>query len=118
MPTPRATDGEKDGPNQRGSFGGPDATQRSDVDWEPMNPLSDDGSPFSDDQHPDPTELSRNGGRRLSPALRGMVMMGLPDGWVCDVPGLTRNAQMKALGNGVVPQQAAAALAMMGGFDG
>lgn len=32
--------------------------------------------------------------------------MGLPDGWVTDVPGLTRNEQLKALGNGVVPQQA------------
>lgn len=32
--------------------------------------------------------------------------MGLPDGWVTDVPGLTRTAQLKALGNGVVPQQA------------
>ncbi len=37
-------------------------------------------------------------------------MMGLPEGWVTDVPGLSRNAQLKALGNGVVPQQAAAAL--------
>jgi DNA (cytosine-5)-methyltransferase 1 len=33
-------------------------------------------------------------------------MMGLPAGWVCDVPGLTRNEQLKMLGNGVVPQQA------------
>ena len=41
--------------------------------------------------------------------------MGLPEGWVTDVPDLTRNAQMKALGNGVVPQQALAALQMMGG---
>ncbi|HEY9411208.1 MAG TPA: hypothetical protein VIP77_16635 [Jiangellaceae bacterium] len=38
-------------------------------------------------------------------------MMGLPDGHVTDVPGLTRSEQLKALGNGVVPQQAAAALA-------
>ena len=37
-------------------------------------------------------------------------MMGLPDGWVTDVPDLTRNEQLKALGNGVVPAQAAAAL--------
>lgn len=36
--------------------------------------------------------------------------MGLPAGWVTDVPGLSRTAQLKALGNGVVPQQAAAAL--------
>ena len=37
-------------------------------------------------------------------------LMGLPAGWVTDVPGLTRNQQIKALGNGVVPQQAAYAL--------
>jgi len=35
--------------------------------------------------------------------------MGLPAGWVCDVPGLTRNQKLKVLGNGVVPAQAAAA---------
>ena len=35
--------------------------------------------------------------------------MGLPEGWVTDIPGLSRNAQLKALGNGVVPHQAAMA---------
>ena len=40
-------------------------------------------------------------------------MMGLPAGWVTDVPGLKRAEQLKALGNGVVPQQAAAALQYM-----
>ncbi|MBB6172194.1 DNA (cytosine-5)-methyltransferase 1 [Nocardiopsis mwathae] len=37
--------------------------------------------------------------------------MGLPEGWVTGVPGLSYSAQRHALGNGVVPQQAAAALA-------
>jgi DNA (cytosine-5)-methyltransferase 1 len=37
-------------------------------------------------------------------------MMGLPEGWVTDVPDLKRNDQLKALGNGVVPQQAVLAL--------
>ena len=38
-------------------------------------------------------------------------MMGLPDGWVTDPAiGISRNDQLKALGNGVVPQQAALAL--------
>lgn len=36
-------------------------------------------------------------------------MMGLPDGHVTSV-GLGWNAEMKALGNGVVPQQAALAI--------
>jgi len=40
-------------------------------------------------------------------------MMGLPEGWVTDVPGLTRAQQLRALGNGVVPQQAAAALRLL-----
>lgn len=37
-------------------------------------------------------------------------LMGLPPGWVTEVPSLTRNQQLKALGNGVVPQAAATAL--------
>jgi len=37
-------------------------------------------------------------------------LMGLPPGWVTGVPGLTRNQQIKALGNGVVPQAADTAL--------
>jgi DNA (cytosine-5)-methyltransferase 1 len=44
---------------------------------------------------------------RLSPRFVEW-MMGLPDGHVTDVPGIPRNAQLKALGNGVVPRQAAA----------
>lgn len=39
--------------------------------------------------------------------------MGLPEGHVTAVPGLTRNQQLKALGNGVVPAQGAAALAAL-----
>jgi DNA (cytosine-5)-methyltransferase 1 len=44
--------------------------------------------------------------------------MGLPEGWVTDVPGLSRNAQLKVLGNGVVPQQAAHALDLLLGRAG
>ena len=39
--------------------------------------------------------------------------MGLPAGWVTDVPGLSRNEQLRALGNGVVWQQAATALRLL-----
>ena len=39
--------------------------------------------------------------------------MGLPAGWVTAVPDISRNDQLKACGNGVVPQQAAAALRHM-----
>lgn len=38
-------------------------------------------------------------------------MMGLPEAWVTDdANGLSRSAQLHTLGNGVVPEQAAAAL--------
>ncbi|MFA7763061.1 hypothetical protein [Streptomyces sp. NRRL S-448] len=46
---------------------------------------------------------------RLNPPLVEWLM-GLPEGHVTAVRGLSRNAQLKALGNGVVPQQATAAL--------
>lgn len=36
--------------------------------------------------------------------------MGLPEGWVTGVPGLSRTDQLKCLGNGVVPQQLELAL--------
>lgn len=61
---------------------------------------------------PPPTELSAKGTPRLS-ARFSEWMMGLPDGWITDVPGITRNEALKAAGNGVVPQQAAAALRIM-----
>ena len=52
----------------------------------------------------------KNGGHRLSaPVVE--FLMGLEPGWVTDPAiGLTRNQQLKALGNGVVPAQAALAL--------
>ncbi len=60
---------------------------------------------------PTPTEATgRDGGHRLSPRFVEWLM-GLPAGHVTDPDiGLTRNQQLKALGNGVVPQQGAAAL--------
>jgi DNA (cytosine-5)-methyltransferase 1 len=60
---------------------------------------------------PAPTELGKNG-PRLSPALPEW-MMGLPAGWVTQVPGIPRNAQLHALGNGVVRQQGAAAVRIL-----
>ena len=62
---------------------------------------------------PPPTEPGQNGRPRLSPRFVEF-MMGLPDGWVTGVD-IPRSAQLKALGNGVVPQQAALALALLDG---
>ncbi|MEV5184214.1 DNA cytosine methyltransferase [Streptomyces werraensis] len=49
---------------------------------------------------------------RLSPVFTEWLM-GLPDGWVTDTPGLTRPAMLRALGNGVVWQQASYALRLL-----
>ncbi|MFJ5879857.1 DNA cytosine methyltransferase [Kitasatospora cineracea] len=51
-------------------------------------------------------------GGRLRPAFVEW-MQGLDDGWVTATPGLGRPAQLTALGNGVVPQQAARALELL-----
>ncbi|MFF2078584.1 hypothetical protein ACFVXG_28005 [Kitasatospora sp. NPDC058162] len=40
-------------------------------------------------------------------------MQGLPPGWVTATRGLGRPAQLTALGNGVVPQQAAKAMELL-----
>ena len=58
---------------------------------------------------PEPTEPGRDL-PRLAPAFSEWLM-GLEPGHVTGVPGLTRKQQLTALGNGVVPQQGAAALA-------
>lgn len=39
--------------------------------------------------------------------------MGLPEGHVIEVAGLSRTQQLKALGNGVIPQQAQLALSYL-----
>ena len=77
---------------------------------------------------PDPTEAGPKGGRRLAAAFVEW-MMGLPVGWVTGVhipsreatakalsgvqPATSRAQQLKMLGNGVVTQQAVAALESM-----
>lgn len=57
---------------------------------------------------PPPTDTSRTGRPRLSSRFVEW-MMGLPEGWVTGV-GLSRSLELRALGNGVVPLQAAIAL--------
>ncbi|MGZ9830249.1 hypothetical protein ACXYTP_25375, partial [Tsukamurella ocularis] len=58
---------------------------------------------------PAPTEPNRNRRPRLAAAFPEW-MMGLPAGWVTDVPDLSRAEQLKAIGNGVCPPQAVAAI--------
>lgn len=67
-------------------------------------------------ERPAPSPVRRDGkgeNARLNPEFTEW-MMGWPAGWVTDPAiGLSRAEQLKAAGNGVVPQQAAAALRML-----
>jgi hypothetical protein len=61
---------------------------------------------------PAPTKPDgKEGAHRLSSAFTEW-MMGVPEGWITDC-GLSRNDELKACGNGVVPQQAELALRML-----
>jgi len=65
-----------------------------------------------DRKAPDPTKPDgKEGTHRLSSNFTEW-MMGLPDGWITDI-GLDRKEELRACGNGVVPQQAALALRIL-----
>jgi DNA (cytosine-5)-methyltransferase 1 len=61
---------------------------------------------------PPPAEPGPSGRPRLS-AEFAEWMMGLAPGFVTGVPGIPRTRQLKIIGNGVVPQQAALALRLL-----
>ncbi len=111
LPTPRATDGTNGGPNQRGSSGDlmlPSAVHQLLPTRGTYAPAIEHWQNVTGHPVPPPTETGPKGGQRLSPRFVEW-MMGLPPGHVTDTP-ITRNAQLRALGNGVVPQQAAEAV--------
>ena len=119
LPTPRASDGPHGGPNSRGSKG----------DLALPSAVSQDFGEYGEAvarheqtfRHavPSLTEPGKKGAPRLA-ARFAEWMMCLPDGWVTDPAiweGMTdtaaRSAQLHALGNGVVPPQAYAALSFL-----
>ena len=86
-----------------------------DLDWGLCEPAIRRWEPIIGRPAPWPTDTLG----RLTPVLSEW-MMGFPDGWVTCTPGpdgisaaALRNAMLKALGNGVVWQQAAAALRLL-----
>lgn len=60
---------------------------------------------------PFPTQPGRHGGAVLAPAF-GEWLQGLEPGWVNGL-GLPRTAELRALGNGVVPQHATHAVTLL-----
>ena len=100
-------------PNTRGDAV---SNSRSDVtDWGHYGPAVERWERTTGRLAPAPTVADgRDGQHRLS-AVFVEWMMGLPAGHVTAPEiGLTRNEQLRALGNGVVPQQAALALSLLG----
>lgn len=130
LPTPRATDGPKGGPGMRGSSGDlmlPSAVMqllptRCARDWRQDRGYRWGQYAGAIARHeqmlgrlaPEPTQPSLKTGKPQLSARFVEWMMMLPEGWVCDVPGLVdsprrseRNAQLSLLGDGVVPAQGA-----------
>lgn len=118
LPTPRASDGSKGGPNQRGSSGDlmlPSAV----VQWGPYEDAIRHAELAFGYPSPSPTEVNRAGNPYLSAAFSEWMMM-IPAGWVTDptiwdgyTPAAARNIQLKAIGNGVCPRQAFYAVSML-----
>lgn len=92
---------------QPAPFGG-DAARRV-LDWGAYTPAIRRWERILARPAPAPTMTGQRGGQQLSP-LFVEWMMGLPESWVTGVKGVNRNAALKMLGNGVVPQQAELAL--------
>jgi DNA (cytosine-5)-methyltransferase 1 len=121
LPTPTAMDSESSG----GAVGSSnvtltDATTRGafrGIKFGIYAPAIARWEPIIGRPAPDPTEpTGKDGAHRLAPRFVEW-MMGLPEGHVTDLttwpgwkPSAARRAQLQALGNGVVPQQCAAAV--------
>lgn len=117
LPTPRATDGTNGGPSQRGSSG--DLAMGAAVQpqsygrfaWAVERWVGAFGSP-----PPAPTETGmpgQRGGTRMAAPFPEW-MMGLRAGYVTDV--LPRNDALRAIGNGVMPQQGYYAINVLRGL--
>lgn len=121
---PRRSDAERQplgsviGPGDRTSAGSPAegvhelGRDASLMDWGPYGPAIHRWELILNRPAPAPTITGKRGGQQLSPRFVEW-MMGLPEGHVTTVPRLSRNDQLKLLGNGVVPLQVAAALSFL-----
>jgi hypothetical protein len=118
LPTPKALDGEKG--NLKTSQERLDSGHQVDlpnvaidltpnISWGKFEPAIRRWENILGRPAPAPTKPDgKDGAHRLSSKFTEW-MMGLPDGWITNC-GLTRNEELKACGNGVVPQQAELAL--------
>ena len=114
LPTPQVDDSKNTGHNQtrRSTLASEVwATERA-TNWGKFRPAIRKWEEIMGRESPSPTNPDgTDGAARLSSAFTEW-MMGLPKGWVTD-SGLNRNQELKACGNGVVPQQAELALRVL-----
>ena len=103
LPTPCA-----ERPDGRKSAAFADSSGNTDNSWGEYAPAIRRWEHILGREAPAPTTLSAHGKPHLSPAFEEW-MMGLPQGWVTDID-ISRATQLRALGNGVVPQQGATAI--------
>ena len=109
---PTDTDGSGRGEQRRtvpmGTQQRPAERGRSQTEWGHYAPAIERWERTIDRPAPAPTDDGKLSSRFVE------WMMGLPEGWVCDL-GLSRTAELKMLGNGVVPAQCALALEILDG---
>lgn len=80
--------------------------------WGPLEPVIRGWGVRLGRPAPAPLETGTTGRPRVTAVFSEWVM-GLPEGWVTGVPGLSRGDMLHALGNGVVPAQGALALRIL-----
>jgi DNA (cytosine-5)-methyltransferase 1 len=119
LPTPQTGDGQKgmtSTPEHRQATGhqvmlcnhAPQLTES----WGKFAPAIHQWETITGNPAPPPTiPDGRDGQARLNPAFAEW-MMGLKPGWITEC-NITRNEQLKACGNGVVPQQASKAITQL-----
>jgi DNA (cytosine-5)-methyltransferase 1 len=110
LPTPRAE--ERDQYNSKDDYVALSLLVKNLPAWGKYEPAIHRWEAILSRQAPVPTTLSPRGNHRLNPEFASW-MMGLPEGWVTEVPELSRKEQLHAIGNGVVPQQAAHAIRLL-----
>jgi DNA (cytosine-5)-methyltransferase 1 len=82
------------------------------VRWGEYEPAIRRWEQITDRPAPPPADPGPGGRPVLNPGFCEWLM-GLPQGWVCAIPGLSRTVRLRILGNGVVPRQGAAALRLL-----
>ena len=118
LPTPQVDDSKNTGHNQdrRTTLASEVWETERTTAWGKFEPAIRRWEKVLGREAPAPTKPDgKEGNHRLSSEFTEW-MMGVPKGWITDA-GISRNEELKAAGNGVVPQQAELALSILLGFD-